>query len=135
MIKHDGTECHVTSCNVYDQWRLHGTIDEVSEQKIREQVNFWRQVLDRFINVTLTLVSNNLAFGGHFENNESVNKCNFLSIIDQLAMYDPLLKELLSRPAGSVKYLSPEIQNELIDILFESVQKEIISEIKAAPFF
>ncbi len=50
-------------------------------------------------------------------------------------MYDPLLKELLSCPDGSVKYLSPEIQNGLIGILFESVQKEIISEIKAAPFF
>ncbi len=71
ISKHEGAECHVAACSVYDQWRLHGTIDEASEQQIREQVNFWRQVLDRIIYVTLTLASNNLAFRGHFEN---VNK-------------------------------------------------------------
>ena len=46
-----------------------------------------------------------------------------------------MLQELLKRPEGSVKYLSPTIQNELIYILSQRVQQDITAEINQAPFF
>ena len=46
-----------------------------------------------------------------------------------------MLQELIKRPEGSVKYLSPTIQNELIYILSQRVQWDITAEINQAPFF
>lgn len=65
----------------------------------------------------------NLAFRGHRERLGEVNNGNFLSIIELLAEYDPILKELLQLPQGTFKYLSPKIQNELIEILSKKSAK------------
>ena len=46
-----------------------------------------------------------------------------------------MLQELIKRPEGSVKYLIPTIQNELIYILSQRVQLDITAEINQAPFF
>jgi len=56
---------------------------------------------------------------------ESNSKGNFLSIIELLAKYDPVLEELLSKPKGSIKYLSHDIQNELIDLLANGVLNDV----------
>lgn len=70
---------------------------------------------------TLTLATCNLAFRGHRDILGQQNCGNFLAIIELLASYDPVLEELIKRPEGSVKYLSPIIQNELIYILSQRV--------------
>ncbi|CAK6978116.1 hypothetical protein F7725_021412, partial [Scomber scombrus] len=72
---------------------------------------------------------------GHREIIGQSNSGNFLSIIQLLACYDPVLKELLERPQGSVKYLSPAIQNEIVYIIAQRVQCDIQEEINSAPFF
>lgn len=73
-------------------------------------------MLERIVNVT-----RNLAFCGHRDILGQQNCGNFLAIIELLASYDPVLEELIKRPEGSVKYLSPTIQNELIYILSQRV--------------
>ncbi|XP_075716875.1 zinc finger MYM-type protein 1-like [Rhinoderma darwinii] len=77
----------------------------------------------------------NLAFRGHREKLGEVNNGNFLTIIELLAEYDPILKDHLQRPQGTVKYLSPQIQNELISLLASKVEEEIISEIQKSQFY
>jgi len=78
------------------------------EEAVRRESDFWRQVLDRVINVTLTLAMSNLPFRAHDEHDESkANRGNCLSFITLLAKYDPVLDRLLSMPQGTVKYLSP----------------------------
>ena len=132
---HESSHMHTAACMIYDQWRLHGTIDEVKEREIRVESNFWKQVLDRVINVTLTLATSNMPFRGHRETIGKANSGNFLSIIELIAKYDPVLQDLISRPARSCKYLSPAIQNELIGILGQSVKNDILDDIRTAPFF
>ena len=56
-------------------------------------------------------------------------------MVKLLAKYDPVLENLLVMPQGSVRYLSPTIQNELISLLAGHVKDGILSDIKAAPFF
>lgn len=92
--------------------------------------SYWCQVLHRIINVTLTLAISNLPFRGHRGSNG-----NFLSIIELLAIYDPVLKHLISKPKNSIKYFSPQIQNEIIGLLSQTVENRIVSAIKDAPFF
>ena len=109
------------------------------EAAVRKEANYWRQVVDRLINVTLMLAGSNLAFRGHREHGDEVKQAeksgNFQSVITLLARYDPELDKLLSIPQGSVKYLSPKIQNELINILARRVKDDILTDVKAAPFF
>lgn len=45
------------------------------------------------------------------------------------------MHELLSRPNGTIKYLSPVIQNELITILGNALETELCNEIKHSPFY
>ncbi|KAM9330997.1 zinc finger MYM-type protein 1-like [Gastrophryne carolinensis] len=77
----------------------------------------------------------NLAFRGHRENIGEVNNGNFLTIVELLAKYDSVLKDLLQKPQGTVKYLSPQIQNELISLLGSKVEEDIVSEIKNSQFY
>ena len=95
------------------------------ERDARNAANYWRQVLERIINVTVTLATCNLSFRGHREIIRQSNSGNFLSIIQLLARYDPVLKELLEQQQGSVKYLSPAIQHKIIYIIAKWVQCDI----------
>ena len=72
--------------------------------------------------MTLTLASCNMAFREHREKLGESNSGNFYSIIDLLSRYDPVLQELIKTKI-KVKYLSPVIQNELIQILSSAVQR------------
>uniref|UniRef100_A0A3B1J2K6 DUF4371 domain-containing protein n=1 Tax=Astyanax mexicanus TaxID=7994 RepID=A0A3B1J2K6_ASTMX len=74
------------------------------------------------------------SFQGHREKVGELNSGNFLSVIDLLARYDPVLRELLDKKSN-VNYLSPSIQNELIALLSQRVHDEIVSEIKEAEFY
>lgn len=111
---HESSQFHVQACVVYEQWKLNGTIDAQLERGMRDAALFWRQVLERIVNVTLTLASCNLAFRGHRDILGQPNSRNFLAIIELLATYDPVLQDLIKRPKKSIKYLSSSIQNKLI---------------------
>ncbi|XP_026483029.1 zinc finger MYM-type protein 5-like [Ctenocephalides felis] len=72
--RHEISKIHLDSCITYQQWRLHGTLDERHESAIKKEKSFWRQVLLRLLDVTLTLSTCNLAFRGHRENVDSSSK-------------------------------------------------------------
>jgi hypothetical protein len=131
---HEDSDGHAEACVVFDRWRLHKTIDEESEKQVLKERNFWRQIVHRVVNVTLTLTTCGLAFRGHREQLGNVNSGNFLSVIELLAAYDQVLKELIERPGGTTKYLSPTVQNEVIEILSTHLQNALIDVIKQAPF-
>ena len=65
--------------------------------------------------ITLFLAKQNLEFRGHQEKESSLNRGNFVEMIEMLSEYDPVLKEHLMRlkrsactVKASVSYLSPE---------------------------
>jgi len=67
------------------------------------------------MNITLTLATCNLPFRRHREviGGEIGSNGNFLSIVELLAMYGLVLKELISKPVGSIRYLSPTFKMRL----------------------
>lgn len=77
--RHESTQIHLASCIVYEQWKLNHTIDAETERNVRNAALFWRQVLERIVNVTLTLASCNLAFRGHREVIGQGNAGNFVN--------------------------------------------------------
>lgn len=69
---HEQSHIYYISCIIYEQWLLNKTLDEEQEQWIKKDKLFWRQVLGRVLNVTLTLAMHNLPFRGHKEELGSV---------------------------------------------------------------
>ena len=74
---------------------------------------FWREVLKRLVKITLRLAFNGQSFRGHRENIDDIYNGNFLSEVELLAEFDPIMNELINKPKHSIKYLSPIVQNEL----------------------
>ncbi len=122
---HAESQIHTGACVMYEQWRRNGRIDANMERDARNAANYCRQILERIINVTITLATCNMSLRGHREIIGESNSGNFLNITQLLARYDPVLKELLERPQGSVKYLSPAVQNKIIYIIAKRVQCDI----------
>ena len=71
--------------------------------EILSQKCMWRKVLKRIIDVILFLGERGLAFCGSSQKIGCVNNGNFLSIIELLSHYDPLLREHVTKVAESQK--------------------------------
>ena len=84
------------------------------------------------------LSERNLDFRGSEEVLGSPHNGNFLGIFELLARRDPILKELQDRIKNKNTkdhYLSPTIQNELIELLATEVEKENLQQLKLAKYF
>ena len=134
---HEKSLSHLESCIIFEQWYKEKSVDDYMLSKIKKEANVWRKILHRLLNVTLTLATCNLPFRGHKERiyEGKAEEGNFLSIVQLLATYDPILSDLLNQPSGSVRYLSPTIQNELIQLVSKQVETDIFNEIRNAHFF
>ncbi len=122
---HAESQIHTGACVMYEQWRRNGRIDVNMERDARNDALEYLSTVIGSINITITLATCNMSLRGHREITGESNSGNFLNIIQLLACYDPVLKELLERPQGSVKYLSPAVQNEIIYIIAKQVQCDI----------
>lgn len=135
ISQHENSKSHLTSCFVYDQWKQNRSLNTKIEEQYRYNVSFWAQVLERLFSITLALSKNSLAFRGHRESITDTYNGNFLTQVKLLAKYDDVLKHIMSMPKGSIKYLSPQIQNEIIHCLANELRRVLISKIKTAPFY
>ncbi|XP_069194095.1 uncharacterized protein [Procambarus clarkii] len=134
--KHENWTSHLQCCIIQEQWRLNKTLTEEVEKAMRMEALFWRQVLERIINTTLTLFTSNLSCGSHKEpEGKSDSPGNSLAIISLLSKYDPVLNKLLSMPDATVTYLTQTIPIELIGMISKSIREDIIKDVDAAPFF
>ena len=92
-------------------------------------------MLQRVVYIIFTLAAEIMSLRGHHEIQCELGSEHFLAHVELVAKYDLLLKDLLDRPDGSVRYLSPTIQNELIALLaVKTFRQHLIKEIQAAPF-
>uniref|UniRef100_A0A452GX58 DUF4371 domain-containing protein n=1 Tax=Gopherus agassizii TaxID=38772 RepID=A0A452GX58_9SAUR len=106
------------------------------ERKEREKN---RMILRRIIDAVLFLGIQGLAFRGHCEyrglGSPSTNEGNFLELIKLLAKNDTLLEQHLLQSDRNATYLSPDIQNDLIQSLSAELLSKIVAELKVAKYF
>ena len=139
---HENGISHQKCCS---QWMLlaegirnSSTIDKSEMNIFFNERRFWRNVLERLIDIALFLSERNLAFRGSEEVLGSPHNGNFLGIFELLARRDPILKELQDRIKNKNTkdhYLSPTIQKELIELLATEVEKENLQQLKLAKYF
>ncbi|XP_060846286.1 zinc finger MYM-type protein 1-like, partial [Rhopalosiphum padi] len=133
IISHEISGPHLDAMQLRLVWTNNCTIDKELEVQISNEAKYWRDVLGRIIKIILSLTAGNLALRG----NETKQFCegNFLRTVKLFAEFDPLLRTVLDKKDGQIKYLSPAIQNELIEILSCNLRKIICDEIKISTFF
>ncbi|KAK8956789.1 hypothetical protein KSP39_PZI000417 [Platanthera zijinensis] len=71
-----------------------------------------------------------IAFRGHDETQESINRGNFVQVIKLLRTYNKEVDEVvLENAPGNAMYISPSIQKDLLSIMSRNVQDVIRKEI------
>ena len=104
-----------------------------------KEKNKWREILHSVVEVIKFLCKQYLPLRGHREDSNSKNQENFFETLKLLAKYNAVNKKHLLviqlSSKGMTTYLSPTIQNELIELLGKEVKHLILEEIKAAKYF
>lgn len=132
---HQQSQQHINAVILHQRWKRGECIDDGIDEHMREEKKEWIKVLHHLIDIVLTLAENNLAFRGDHEVLNESHSGNFLSLVALVARYDPVLEQLVKKPAGSCRYLSPSIQNELISITGSAVKNKLLDDIRGAPFY
>jgi hypothetical protein len=88
-----------------------------------KEVKFQRNFRDY---VALTLASWNVPFRGHREGFDKLDSGNFRFIIQLLAEYESVLAKLLEKKEGQIKYCSPKIQNEVINVIAGKLKAKLL---------
>jgi hypothetical protein len=86
-----------------------------------------RQHIKLLFKAAIYLAKQGLAFRGDDETNDSLNKGNYIELLQNITYENPASQEKLQRRYGH--YTSPEIQNDIIGIIAESVRKQILHNI------
>ena len=106
---------------------------------MNKEKNRWREILQSVVAVIKFLSKQNLPFRGHPEDSNSRNQENFLKTLKLLTNYSTVINEHIFGTQLSKKdmttYLSPTIQNELIELLGKKVINLILEGIKTAKYF
>ena len=143
FMQHAESKTHVEACYAYQNFVSRKSVDtmlseekekSLTQQKMDVQKN--RTVLSRIFDVTRFLAKLGLPFRGHDEQSVSLNRGVFLEFIDILAANgDTVLDTHLKTCPANATYLSPQIQNEMISTLGQSIQEMISQSVKKASVY
>ena len=90
-----------------------------------------RHVLQKIIEVILSCGRQNIPLRGHIE-----ERSNFFAILHEIAKTDQVLSDHLEFSANTrVKYTSPDIQNELIELCGAEILNQLVDACKRSPCF
>ena len=144
--KHQTSTCHIRAMTALVELRegvnqvetildSQRALEESAKQKKAKEN---RQFLATVVDILLFLARQNIAIRGHDESDISANKGNFLELVSFVASYNSQFKlklEEVQTKCRNAMYLSPDIQNELIDIAAGMVREIIVKEVKEAGIF
>ena len=114
--------------------------DEI--QRHNEEVRQNREMLKNLTQAVLYLSRQELAFRGHDESNDSLNRGNHRELLERFARMDSVFERQLHgrlaesslRGGGRFTGVSPDIQNDLINCLDMIIENDILKEMDNCTF-
>ena len=102
----------------------------------REQVTKAnRHYIKTLAEILLLCAKQELAVRGHRELTGSKNQGNFLEVLKLVADHDAVIKERIHNNPHNATYTSPEIQNQLLEVMGGIVRERICEAIQDATYF
>jgi hypothetical protein len=89
--------------------------------------------LETIVETLIWIGKQGLSLRGHDESLESANRGNFLELLELRSRDCPSLKSYLA--SETFTYTSPDIQNELIEIICAHIQKDIVDNVNKSAAF
>ena len=110
-------------------------IDEARQREIQrhnQNASRYARLMKHHIDVAVYLSAQGLAFRGHNESKDYLNRGNFLEMMDLLGDYSNDLR--MSLDTERITYTSHEPQNQSIECLFAEVKSEIYNRMNRSKF-
>ncbi|KFM73429.1 Zinc finger MYM-type protein 1, partial [Stegodyphus mimosarum] len=145
VTAHENSQRHRNSFTTWKEMerglmKKESLIDAQLQNQIATEKEKWRQILKRMLCCILHLAKQNMALRGHRESitESERNAGNLIELLKLIAEFDPIMKGHVSyvqQNPGSTTYLSPEIQNEFIQILAAAVREKLVCNIQRAKYY
>ena len=134
----------------YMQWRQlqkslteGSTIEALMLENIKSNMDKWKKILHRILDVTLFLGERGLAFRKKSQLVGDPKNGNFLGVLELIGRYDPVIGNPLAKVKESqttqerlqVHYLSANSQNEFIQCCAQKVLDAILHEVESAKYY
>ena len=120
--KHNRSVCHAAAVETQKIWAMHqkvGTIDKQLNPNFRNEkfIDDNRKHLMTVLDVISFCAKQEIPLRGDDESNQSLNKGNFLEMIEFLGKYDSNVTKRIENLPRNAIMLSPNIQNDLLSSL------------------
>lgn len=138
--KHQCSKDHIHAAlkfKLFGKLNIANSLDSAHRQSIENhnrKVKENREIIERLIDMTLYLATQELPFRGHDETSSSLNQGHYKELAKLLSKYDEKFKNFLD-DSSVFSGLSKSIQNDLISSINFVIQEHINLEIKNATCF
>lgn len=140
LESHENSSTHRRCAMIMiERSNLSGSVETFLLKNFKNEVDYWKNVLNRVVFVIKKLCSRGLPLRGHSEKFYDNHNGNFMMSLEMIAEYDSFLKEHILKygncGSGKTSYMSKTICDEFINIIGTEVRNKIISDIKKAKYF
>jgi len=142
LAKHESSSAHRSAVDAYRRRRetTHGVDAQLSRarqehlQRIADEKQKNRDNLLCILDIIRFLARQGIAFRGHKEDSASDNKGNFMEFVQFIAKYHGPLNDWITNHPGNVSWLSPQIQNELLQMIAAECVEAIATKCRGRIF-
>ena len=131
---HNNCLSHKQAIVAWSQYRLNvlqgTTISERLGSIRAQQIDSNRHYLKTITEILLLCSQLEIALRGHREMQTSINRGNFLQILNLVANHYDVVHHRLTDGPRNATYTSAEIQNELLNVMGGIIQTKICDELK-----
>ena len=135
---HDTCSSHRHAMVAWDCFKAtanSGTIGDQLGNARADQVRRNRHYIKIIAAVLLLCARQDIALCGHKESSDSLNRGNFLEILMLVANHDDIVKRQLVDNPKNATYVSPSIQNALLNVMGCIIHKKVASAVQSATYF
>lgn len=138
LSKHDSCTMHkgaMVAWSSYVKSKENGSVMVQLSSSYSKMVELNRYYIRTIAEVVLFCAIHDMPLRGHVEYGSATKKGVFLDLVQYTANHDHHFQKKMALIPNNAKYLSPDIQNEVLQILSDMVLSAIHNEVANAKFY